>query len=195
MAEEKLDPRIIRTKEAIQTVFKQMVCEMPYEKITVKAITEAARINRNTFYLHYNCVDDVLAEIQAKDVLAEIQAKHSSEYSAIVSGIDQLKETGKLVRAFFEYMEAQDDFFKRVTCDSRFDYIRERMQNRVTKQAAESRPLKGIEQSVRNILLTFNNCVVLLYRQWVSDGRKIPMEEMIELATTLLEKGMKGYAK
>ena len=42
MPEEKLDPRIIRTKEAIQTVFKQMVCEMPYEKITVKAITQAA---------------------------------------------------------------------------------------------------------------------------------------------------------
>ena len=184
MAEEKLDPRIIRTKEAIQTVFKQMVCELPYEKITVKAITEAARINRNTFYLHYNCVDDVLAEIQAK---------HSSEYSAIVSGFDQLKDTDKLVRSFFEYMEAQDDFFKRVTCDSRFDYIRERMQNRVTKQAAESRPLKGIEQSVRNILLTFNNCIVLLYRQWVADGRKIPMEEMIDLATTLLEKGMKGF--
>ena len=90
-------------------------------------------------------------------------------------------------------MEAQDEFFKRVTCDSRFDYIRERMQNRVTKQAAESRPLKGIEQSVRNILLTFNNCVVLLYRQWVADGREIPMEEMIELATTLLGKGMKGF--
>ena len=157
---------------------------MTYEKITVKAITEAAKINRNTFYLHYNCVDDVLAEIQAK---------HSSEYSAIVSGFDQLKDTDKLVRAFFEYMEAQDEFFKRVTCDSRFDYIRERMQNRVTKQAAESRPLKGIEQSVRNILLTFNNCIVLLYRQWVADGRKIPMEEMIELATTLLEKGMKGF--
>ncbi len=184
MAEEKLDPRIIRTKEAIQTVFKQMVCDMPYEKITVKAITEAARINRNTFYLHYNCVDDVLAEIHAK---------HSSEYSAIVSGIDQLKDTDTLVRSFFEYMEAPDDFFKRVTCDSRFDYIRERMQNRVTKQAAESRPLKGIEQNVRNILLIFNNCIVLLYRQWVADGRKIPMEEMITLATTLLEKGMKGF--
>ena len=83
MTEEKIDPRIVRTKEAIQSVFKKMVCEMPYEKITVKAITEAARINRNTFYLHYNCVDDVLAEIQAK---------HSSEYSAIVSGFDQLKD-------------------------------------------------------------------------------------------------------
>ncbi len=184
MTEQKLDPRIIRTKEAIQSVFKRMVCELPYEKITVKAITEAAKINRNTFYLHYNCVDDVLAEIQAK---------HSSEYSAIVSKFDQLNDTDKLVRSFFEYMEAQDDFFKRVTCDSRFDYIRERMQNRVTKQVAETHSLKSLDQSVRNILLTFNNCVVLLYRQWVADGRKIPMEEMIELATTLLENGMKGF--
>lgn len=184
MTDPKLDPRVIRTKEAIQSVFKRMVCELPYEKITVKAITDRAKINRNTFYLHYTCVDDVLAEIQAK---------HSNEYSAIVSSFDQLKDTDKLVRSFFEYMEAQDDFFKRVTCDSRFDYIRERIQNRVTKQAAESRPLKGIEQSVRNILLTFNNCIVLLYRRWVADGRKIPMEEMIELATTLLENGMKGF--
>ena len=186
MTEKKEDLRIARTKESIKKAFKELVCELPYEKVTVKAIADRARINRNTFYLHYNCVDDVLAEIQAK---------HSSEYSAIVSGLDQLKETGKLVRSFFEYMEAQDDFFKRVTCDSRFDYIREIMQNRVTKQAAESRPLKGIEQSVRNILLTFNNCVVLLYRQWVADGRKIPMEEMIELATTLLGKGMRGFNK
>ena len=184
MNEKKEDLRIARTKESIKKAFKELVCELPYEKVTVKAIADRARINRNTFYLHYNCVDDVLAEIQAK---------HSSEYSAIVSGFDQLKDTDKLVRSFFEYMEAQDDFFKRVTCDSRFDYIRERMQNRVTKQAAESRPLKGIEQSVRNILLTFNNCVVLLYRQWVADSRKIPMEEMIELATTLLENGMKGF--
>ena len=44
---------------------------------------------------------------------------------------------------------------------------------------------------MHNILLTFNNCFVLLYRQWVADGRKIPMEEMIELSTMLLENGMK----
>ena len=185
MNEKKEDLRIARTKESIKKAFKELVCELAYEKVTVKAIADRARINRNTFYLHYNCVDDVLAEIQAK---------HSSEYSAIVSGFDQLKDTDKLVRSFFEYMEDQDDFFKRVTCDSRFDYIRERMQNRVTKQAAESHPLKGLDQSVRNILLTFNNGVVLLYRQWVADGRKIPMEEMIELTTTLLEKGMKGFS-
>ena len=187
MAEEKLDPRIIRTKEAIQTVFKQMVCELPYEKITVKAITEAARINRNTFYLHYNCVDDVLAEIQAK---------HSSEYSAIVSGFDQLKDTDKLVRSFFEYMEAQDEFFKRVTCDSRFDYIREGMQKKVSAHThQQTKTLHDKSSYIQNIVRAYSTSVLTLYRQWVADGRKIPMEEMIELATTLLGKGMKGFNK
>ena len=153
------------------------------EKITVKAISERARINRNTFYLHYNCVDDVLAEIQAK---------HSTEYSAIVAKFDQLKDTDKLVRSFFEYMEAQDDFFKKVTCDSRFDYIRERMQNKVTKQMSQAPQFNGMDECARNVLICFNNCVVYLYRQWVYDGRKIPLEKMIEFATILLKNGMEG---
>ena len=154
------------------------------EKITVKAITERVRINRNTFYLHYNCVDDVLAEIQAK---------HSTEYSAIVAKFDQLKDTDKLMRSFFEYMEAQDDFFKKVTCDSRFDYIRERMQNKVTKQMSQAQQFNGMDECVRNVLICFNNCVVYLYRQWVYDDRKIPLEKMIEpfslrrFCTTLFE--------
>ena len=181
---EKIDPRIIKTKEAIHEVFKKMVCEMRFEKITIKAITEAARINRNTFYLHYDCVDDVLAEIQAK---------HSSEYSEIISKIDYMKDTAGMVRAFFEYMESQDEFFKKITCDSRFDYIRERMQNKVTDKAGKIGDLGKLDEPVRNILLAYNNTVLYLYRQWVADGRKVPMEKMIGLATTLLENGMKGF--
>ncbi len=96
------------------------------------------------------------------------------------------------IQLFFSY-SPQDDFFKKVTCDSRFDYIRERMQNRVTKQSADSSNFGNADECVKNILLVFNNCLLYLYRQWVSDGRKIPMEEMIELATTLLENGMKGF--
>ncbi|MBQ9495386.1 MAG: TetR/AcrR family transcriptional regulator [Treponema sp.] len=186
MTEQKQDPRVIRTKEAIQTVFKQMVCQLPYEKITVKAIADAAKINRNTFYLHYNCVDDVLKEIQSR---------HISEYIERVKDLTYTEDYPELVRSFFEYNEAQDDFFKKVTCDSHFDYIRERMQNRVTKQSSTSTSFKGMDESVKNILLTYNNCVVYLYRQWVSDGRKIPLKKMIELATTLLESGMSGFRK
>ena len=52
MEDKKEDLRKFRTKEAVQKVFKEMIFEIPYEKITVKVIAERAGINRNTFYLH-----------------------------------------------------------------------------------------------------------------------------------------------
>lgn len=118
----KTDLRIRRTKESIRKAFKEMVCEMPYEKITVKEIAERAKINRNTFYLHYQTTDDVLREIQSD---------YSERYMKIISGCNLVREQKKIVRTFFEFMEEQDDFFKKITCDSRFDYIREKMQRKV----------------------------------------------------------------
>ena len=60
----KEDLRVIRTKEAIRKTFEEMICEMDYEQISIKELTERARINRKTFYLHYSSLDDLLRELQ-----------------------------------------------------------------------------------------------------------------------------------
>ena len=177
---QKQDLRVVRTKEAIRLAFKALVCELPYEKVTAKAIADRANINRNTFYLHYESTDDVLREIQAE---------HSAEYIERVKNLTYTENLGQLVREFFEYNEAQDDFFKRVTCDSRFDYIREGMQKKVSAHTHEK------SAYIQNVVRAYTTTVLTLYRQWVADGRKIPMDEMIHLATTLLESGMSGFRK
>lgn len=186
MEDKKEDLRIIRTKEAVQKVFKEMIFEIPYEKITVKVIAERAGINRNTFYLHYNSVDDVLKEIQNK---------YSDEYSNLISKYNINKDTVMLVRTFFEYMESQDDFFIKITCDSRFDYIRERMQSKVDKKLKGQKEKLTKADYIQSIINIYNTTVLYLYRQWVEVGRKIPLEEMINLAATLLDKGMQGVRK
>ena len=58
------DLRVRKTREAIHNTFKSMICEMDYDQITIKELTERAQINRKTFYLHYNSLDDLLAELQ-----------------------------------------------------------------------------------------------------------------------------------
>ena len=185
MTEKKEDLRIARTKDAIRKAFKALVCELPYEKVTVKAIADRAEINRNTFYLHYETTDDVLKEIQSR---------HISEYIERVKDLTYTEDYPELVRSFFEYNEAQDDFFKKVTCDSRFDYIREGMQKKISAHThQQSKKLHDKSTYIQNIVRAYSTTVLILYRQWVADGRKIPMEEMIELATTLLESGMKGF--
>ena len=57
---EKEDLRVTRTREAIHSTFKEMICETDYDKITIKKLTERAGINRKTFYLHYNSPNDLL---------------------------------------------------------------------------------------------------------------------------------------
>lgn len=58
-----MDKRVLRTKESIKTAFMQLMLESELEKITVSDITERADINRSTFYLHYNDVSSVIADI------------------------------------------------------------------------------------------------------------------------------------
>lgn len=45
---------------------------MPYNKITVKLLAEKARINRKTFYLHYDTLDELLEELNCDIVLTGI---------------------------------------------------------------------------------------------------------------------------
>ena len=62
--EKKEDLRVVKTKEIIRNTFKNMILEMDYDYITIKELTERAKINRKTFYLHYESLDDLLLEIQ-----------------------------------------------------------------------------------------------------------------------------------
>ncbi|WP_212981769.1 TetR/AcrR family transcriptional regulator, partial [Bacillus paramobilis] len=50
---EKIDRRIIKSQNAIQSAFIEMLITDGFDKITVKNITEKANIGRKTFYLHY----------------------------------------------------------------------------------------------------------------------------------------------
>ena len=57
LQERKQDLRVIKTREAIYSAFKEMVCEMDADKITIRALTNRARIHYKTFYLHYTCIE------------------------------------------------------------------------------------------------------------------------------------------
>lgn len=60
------DKRILKTRANIKTALMELSVEKPIAKITVSNLTEKACINRSTFYLHYNDVNDVLKEIDCE---------------------------------------------------------------------------------------------------------------------------------
>ncbi len=64
----KRDRRLVRTKKAIIEALILLLCERDLSEITVTELTERAGINRKTFYLHYDRIEDIITDF-GEDVL------------------------------------------------------------------------------------------------------------------------------
>ncbi|SRR5581483_1323823 len=60
LKEEKLDPRVKRTRNLILKSFEDLLAERNFESISVQDVTGKAQINRATFYSHFEDKYDLL---------------------------------------------------------------------------------------------------------------------------------------
>lgn len=175
------DLRVRRTLEAIRRSFESLMLEKDYEKITVTELAERAMINKKTFYAYYPSLDDLLAQIQ--DELSEQFARRTKNYT--------YRDIDKLTREFFMFSEEKGPFYEKITCSD--SIIRSRMIRNVTKaNDRKYSELKQYTEYEQNLIRTFANSVTLsLYKQWIMDGKKVPVERIIQLTTTMINDGLK----
>lgn len=74
-SQEKLDPRIKRTRSLIQRAFDELLAEKGFGAITVQDITERAEVNRATFYAHYPDKFSLLEESIRQAFRAELEKR------------------------------------------------------------------------------------------------------------------------
>lgn len=180
------DLRVQKTIEAIQKTFQEMICEMDYDKITVKELCERARINKKTFYRYYSVLDDLLAELQG--VMSE-------EYLERIKNYRIPEDMDKINREFFLYSAEKGSVYEKITCSGNYSYIRNKMISNVMSSTWKSSAwLQLLEPSKQNIVLRFiQTASVEMYCQWVADGKTIPIEEMIKISNQLLCAGVNGF--
>ena len=182
------DLRVQKTIDAIHKTFEEMICEMDYEKITVKELCERARINKKTFYRYYDVLDDLLSELQNK---------MTREYLERIADYRIPEELDKINQEFFLYSVEKGLVYEKITCSGSYNYIRNTMVNNVMRSTwGESTWLQLLDTSKQNILLGFvQSASVEMYRRWVADGKKIPLEEIIEISNELLCAGVNGFVE
>lgn len=182
------DLRVQKTIEAIHKTFEEMICEMDYEKITVKELCERARINKKTFYRYYDVLDDLLSELQ------NIMTR---EYLERIADYRIPEELDKINREFFLYSVEKGLVYEKITCSGSYNYIRNKMVNNVMSSTwGKSTWLQSLDTYKQNILLGFvQSASVEMYRRWVTDGKKIPLEEIIEISNQLLCAGVNGFVE
>ena len=180
------DLRVKRTLENINNSFNELIFETDFEKITVKSLSEKAKINKKTFYTYYSSLDDLLLEYQEKT---------SSEYIEQISKYRIPEDFDKITREFFLFSEKYGEAYEKITSNEKYSYIRQRMINNVMSATWEKSGIcEKIGEYRYNLLIAFVQSTTLsMYKQWITDGKKISLEEIISLTSELLIDGMKKF--
>lgn len=177
------DLRVRKTKDAIRSTFKSMICEMDYDQITIKELTQRAQINRKTFYLHYTSLDELLEELQEE--IADNFIRRKVSYSS-------MKDIRDLIRLFFEHVANMPLLHERLMCSGSYRPIWEKINKRIMDYRKETnRGVFGLDEYAENLVFAYYGAnSSLLFRQWVMDGKKLPLAELVDMATKLICNGM-----
>lgn len=172
------DLRVVRTQKNIKQAFIEMLCEMDYEKITVQELSERAMINRKTFYSYYLSLDDLLSEFQ------EEMAQNFIERT---KNFQRPRDMNKVTKEFFLCSEELGKLGEKL--NSTDSHVRKQITDEIMKQTWNT-PQRYTNPLYHNIIKSFvSQATLTIYRQWIADEKKIPLEEIIELATQLICKG------
>ena len=184
----KEDLRVVKTIEGIKAAFEELICEKNYEQITVKELCDKARINKKTFYHYYETL---------YFLLAEMQAEFSSGYVERVKDFKLPEELDKVNREFFLFSVEQGMAYEKITCSVAYSAVRQDMIDEVIAGTwGKSKTFMKMDSLYQNLLINYINTVsVGTYRQWVADGKKIPLEDVISLSNALICKGTEGFMK
>jgi AcrR family transcriptional regulator len=178
---ERLDPRIRRTRQLLQDSLKRLLEEKEFDKITIQDITEAATLNRATFYAHYPDKFALLEELIRVSFLQLLDCR-------------KVRFDGSCATAFHPTILA--------VCD----YLAELQKSRSSKQHQFEAFVEGtVIDQIRVILMDgFNKHPVernippemiaaaaswAIYgaaKQWVNSPDRIPPEEFVATAASLV---------
>ena len=185
MRDREKDLRVIKTKKAIRDTFCDMIMEMDYQDITIKELTSRAMLNRNTFYLHYDSIESLIKELQGEIIDRFIRENVS------YSNMDDLKS---MIRLFFSHASKETDLNERLLCTGRYQFIYDEINKTIMEHRKEkNRGVFGVDEASESIIFAYYGSVsAILYRQWVSDGKKLSIDDMTTLATKLICEGMQS---
>ena len=101
-AMKKLDPRIVRTRQALANSLITLAVERGYESLTIKMVTEHAGIGNRTFYRHFLSLDDLLVQIlkTAFERLKEWALEAETPHAAVRASYSFIRDHQELLRVF-----------------------------------------------------------------------------------------------
>ncbi|MCM1186447.1 MAG: TetR family transcriptional regulator [Lachnoclostridium sp.] len=177
------DLRYKKTERLIQQTFRELLKEKEYSQISVQELARQAEINRKTFYLHYSSMDELLLKMQF-DII--------NRFLTPIKNTKLPDDLEKVVRICYELAESTDALDEKILNSK--GYLR--AENPYAQNAAvicfNEERLNYHSGETPFLTAYINGCMTELYLEWVKNGRKEPLEDIIRLTIRLIRHGLEG---
>ncbi|WP_105994713.1 TetR/AcrR family transcriptional regulator [Staphylococcus simulans] len=177
------DRRVRKTRNAIKNAFIQLLKEKDLDKITISDISNAADINRGTFYLHYEDKYILLTSMENEYVEELHSMTRISKLLESVKNIDEFLEvyTNHFLKNVMEHVQANLEFYQVVLNLDRRSQLEERLKENILENMSARMDDKG---EIAGIPLSYFHSYVCgsmlaLFKQWVQDEQRVDVDTLI----------------
>jgi AcrR family transcriptional regulator len=178
----KTDRRVKYTKALLKEALVDLLKKQHISKISVKALCEAADVNRSTFYAHYIDQFDLLRQVE-DEVINNLKS-YLEQYVD-----DRMPITEQNLKGILEYAKANADLFTVLlgeNCDHAFH---KDLMNLVELVPFQYNAPESKKKYILNFAVT--GCVSILHR-WLIEGTVESPGEMAELVLKIIYRGLLG---
>ena len=188
MQKKQMDFKSQITREAIKNTLKELICEKKISSVTVKELTKIAGIRIKTFYFHYESIKALF-----EDILQETSKRYFDEVFQTHPPVPIINVNS----VFFTYLSNQDTLTERLFCSESYrDFCSKLILSTLQRIRNQYNPyahLPKAEQTFVNIFISQSS--INMYCKWVSGGKKIPLERLIELSSMLVNNGVESLSQ
>ena len=163
-----------------------MMQEKNFHDISARDITEAADLNRGTFYLHYPDTKALLESIE-NDIVDEVQ-------NLVDQHLEELNESTSLQPVLLPILEYIEDKHKTIEllirssdASSFLDKLHSLIYKNSLEYAKKRFPIKNPEQL--DYFLSFASFGIMgMVQVWASRGMELPKDQLIAYADAMMDR-------
>ncbi len=181
--EQKTDKRITKTKTQLKNAIYELLQKKNISAINVSELCKTAKINRNTFYVHYTIPEEVFYEA-AYDILVPIFTdleRYSDPYDALVRIATFIKENRYACSILMS--DNCEGKFNSLLMETAFSSSFEKMAKQVSPYP------KRYHSMIANFNITGSFTII---REWLQTDMSDDPKEIASLIINLCYYGSKG---
>lgn len=184
---DKIDRRIIKTKESIHKAFLRLLQSKEFHMITITELAEEANIDRKTFYLHYNSIADILKEFEtglAGKVLTLLKKDQTFDLNSFFQGLNAIMMED--IGLYRRISESTSYAFLKTEC-------KDILKNTIKESFYEN---SGMSPKVFNVYAEYiASGIIGIYTNWLSTNSGMSLNELNDIAIDTVSNGWSRIVK